>query len=252
MDDILKKFSPRLFFITGLIMILLLAGIGATAYFGLNQLDLRASALLGACPETEATRAFSDFMIFLKETMPIYGAAAAGMAFLLAVLLIWIAGRSVLKGLLKTSVQKSSVPKKPGDSKQDRQERIAADRRLYLHLLSVLQREGRLLDFFAEDLAAYEDAQIGAAVRNIHENCRRVIDRYVGFRPVMEQAEGQSVTVEQGFDASALKLTGNVAGEPPFRGTIRHRGWKAGNIELPELSGGRDAGLIAPAEIEIA
>jgi len=61
MDDILKKFSPRLFFITGLIMILLLAGIGATAYFGLNQLDLRASALLGACPESEATRAFSDF-----------------------------------------------------------------------------------------------------------------------------------------------------------------------------------------------
>lgn len=251
MDDILKKFSPRSFIITALIMILLLAGIGGAAYFGLSQLDLRASALLESCPESEATRAFSEFMAVLKTTAPLYGASAAGLAFLLAALLIWIACRSVLKGLLKTSVQKPAVRGKPGDSKEVRQERMAADRRLYLHLLSVLQREGRLLDFFAEDLAAYEDAQIGAAVRNIHENCRRVIDRYVGLRPVMKEAEGQAVTVEPGFDATVLKLTGNVAGNPPFRGEVRHRGWKAGNVELPELSGGRDASLIAPAEIEI-
>ncbi len=234
MDDILKKFLPRSFIIIALVMILLLAGIGGAAYFGLNQLDLRASALLEACPESEATRAFSEFMAFLKTTAPFYGVAAAGLAFLLAALMIWIANRSALKGVLKTSVQKPAVSRKTGDSKEDRQERIAADRRLYLHLLSVLQREGRLLDFFAEDLAPYEDAQIGAAVRNIHENCRRVIDRYVGLRPVMEQAEGQTVTVESGFDASALKLTGNVSGNPPFRGEVRHRGWRAAKVELPE------------------
>src|SRR5262245_43911387 len=43
-----------------------------------------------------------------------------------------------------------------------------------VQMLALLQRDGRLVDFIAEDLAPYQDAQIGAAVRDVHESCRKV------------------------------------------------------------------------------
>src|SRR5262245_48893552 len=42
-----------------------------------------------------------------------------------------------------------------------------------LRVLAVLQRDGRLIDFLEEDIDAYPDAQIGAAVRDIHRGCRK-------------------------------------------------------------------------------
>lgn len=123
--------------------------------------------------------------------------------------------------------------------------------RLYLHLLSALQQDGRLLDFLYEDLADYDDAQVGAAVRNIHENCRRVVDRYVAPEAVVAEEEGATMVIPSGFDATQFKLTGAVKGPPPFTGVVQHRGWRMGKKELPVLLAETDAKIIMPAEIEI-
>ena len=118
-------------------------------------------------------------------------------------------------------------------------------------LLAVLQRDGRLVDFLMEDLAAYQDAQIGAAVRDVHAGCRQALSKYVTLTPVMDDEEGRPVTVESGTDPARVKVVGNVSGTPPLRGVLRHRGWEATRLELPPLpSTGRT--IIAPAEVEVA
>ncbi|WP_319409978.1 DUF2760 domain-containing protein [uncultured Desulfosarcina sp.] len=139
----------------------------------------------------------------------------------------------------------------PQETETDRKKRKNHEKRLFVHLFSVLQREGRLMDFFQEDLSLYEDAQIGAVVRSIHENCRKAVDRYLSPEPIMKQAEGQTVEIPAGFDQHAVKLVGNVVGQPPFTGILRHRGWQLRSISLPKLSEAENPDLIAPAEVEI-
>lgn len=121
-----------------------------------------------------------------------------------------------------------------------------------VQLLSILQRQGRLIDFLQEDLRAYDDAQIGAAVRNVHEGCRQALAEHVELEPIFDTPEGSNITVEPGFDAHAIRLTGNVVGEPPFKGTLQHRGWRVRRIDLPALMPGQRQDLIvAAAEIEV-
>ncbi|MCP4020769.1 MAG: DUF2760 domain-containing protein [Desulfobacteraceae bacterium] len=147
--------------------------------------------------------------------------------------------------------EKTVAPKKGGKDFID--QRIAQDRkrRLFLHTLSVLQRDGRLLDFFDEDLNAYEDEQIGAAVRSIQEDCKKAVKKYIDPRPIIAKEEGARVTIEAGFDLDSIKLIGNVTGEPPFEGNLKHPGWKAGKKEIPKLSDIQDSCVIIPAEVEI-
>lgn len=137
------------------------------------------------------------------------------------------------------------------ETEVNRKKRKKHEQRLFVHLFSVLQREGRLMDFLQEDLSHYEDGQIGAAVRSIHENCRKTVERYLAPEPVMKHAEGETVEIAAGFDQHALKLVGNVVGQPPFLGILRHRGWQLRSISLPKLSESENPNLIAPAEIEI-
>lgn len=119
-----------------------------------------------------------------------------------------------------------------------------------VQLLAILQRDGRLVDFLMEDLAGYQDAQIGAAVRDIHGSCRTALARYVTLGPVLADAEGATVLVDRGTDAARVKLTGNVGGAPPYRGLLRHRGWEATRIELPPLPASCRT-VVAPAEVEV-
>jgi hypothetical protein len=127
------------------------------------------------------------------------------------------------KNLLPVEKKKRSADV-PDDSKKIEKEKMEQDQRLFLYLLSLLQREGRLLDFFSENLDLYEDDQIGAAVRSIHQNCKKVIDKNLSPRPVVDSNEGEEITVEPNFDPNAIKLTGNVTGDPPFKGVLRHKG----------------------------
>jgi hypothetical protein len=119
-----------------------------------------------------------------------------------------------------------------------------------LRLLSTLQEEGRLVDFLEEDIGPYDDAQIGAAVRGIHEGCRKALRECVTLEAVLSGAEDEAVTIPPGFDSAAIRLTGNVSGAPPFRGVIRHAGWRVRATRLPPR-GGQDDQVIAPAEVEI-
>jgi len=119
-----------------------------------------------------------------------------------------------------------------------------------LRLLGMLQEEGRFVDFLAEDLAPYPDEQIGAAARGIHEGCRKALGERIAFEPVLRGSEGDEITVDAGFDSAAIRLTGNVGGAPPFRGVLRHTGWRVTRAALPARRG-HDPRLIAPAEVEI-
>lgn len=120
-----------------------------------------------------------------------------------------------------------------------------------LRLLTLLQREGRLLDFLLEDLQGYADAQIGAAVRDIQRKCQQVLREHLQLAPVLAQEEGAPVEVPVGFDPSAIQLTGNVAGQPPFRGILRHHGWRVRELRLPAQPAGQDEWVVQPAEVEL-
>ncbi len=119
-------------------------------------------------------------------------------------------------------------------------------------LLAALQREARFLDFVQEPLDGLSDEQIGAATRDIHRNLAAVINRMFGPQPVLSESEGAAIEVPQGFDAGKYRLIGQVAGEPPFRGTLTHHGWQVAACQLPEWTGTpAAASIIAPAEVEI-
>ncbi|MEO6603574.1 MAG: DUF2760 domain-containing protein [Polyangiaceae bacterium] len=118
-----------------------------------------------------------------------------------------------------------------------------------LQLLSLLQREGRFVDFVQQDVAAFPDADIGAAARVVHEGCRRALHAHARVVAIRSEAEGSPVTLAQ---ASAdVKLVGNVAGSAPFRGVLRHRGWRVQGLSLPKLVGAQDPEVVAPAELEL-
>jgi len=129
---------------------------------------------------------------------------------------------------------------------------VAPARSEALTLLSVLQREARLVDFLKENITPYSNEQVGAAVRDVHRDAAASLDRMFALQPVRNEAEGASVEVPAGADASRVRLVGNVSGNPPFRGTLRHAGWEATKIQLPEWTGGdANARVVAPAEVEL-
>ncbi|ACC74615.1 DUF2760 domain-containing protein [Paraburkholderia phymatum] len=120
-----------------------------------------------------------------------------------------------------------------------------------LQLLGLLQRDARFIDFVEEDIAKYSDADIGAAARLVHDGCRATLREHFTIQPVRDEPEGSRVTIGEGFDATAIRLTGNVIGKAPFSGSISHRGWRAAEVRLPKLTASHDATVLAPAEVEL-
>ena len=120
-----------------------------------------------------------------------------------------------------------------------------------LQLLSLLQQNGRLIDFLQEDITAFSDQEVGAAARLVHQGCRQTLEEYLAIRPVRDEAEGARLTLAAGFDASAVRLTGNVVGEAPFTGTLIHRGWRATQVRLPQVAAGHDLKILTAAEVEL-
>jgi hypothetical protein len=127
-----------------------------------------------------------------------------------------------------------------------------ADSNAAIQLLAILQREGRLLDFLQEDVDGYSDAQIGAAVRDIHRGCKKALAEHLPLEPVLREKENAQVRVDPGFDPSRIRLVGNVVGEPPFTGALRHHGWRVAKVTLPTLGKATDPSVVAPAEVELA
>ena len=120
-----------------------------------------------------------------------------------------------------------------------------------LQLLGLLQQEGRFVDFLQEDVSAYSDQEIGGAARVVHEGCRRALGEHVEVVPVRTETEGAKLTLQEGFNAAEVRLTGNVVGQPPFSGTLVHRGWRVENVRLPKLVEGHEVRVLAPAEVEL-
>lgn len=115
-------------------------------------------------------------------------------------------------------------------------------------LLAVLQKEGRFIDFLQEDLSSFADAQVGSVARSVQKGCRQALQQYLTLEPVLPQKEGETVTVEEGFDPHHIALVGKVEGAPPFTGVLRHHGWRLQQDQLPPLG---SANILLPAEVEL-
>jgi hypothetical protein len=151
-------------------------------------------------------------------------------------------------GVLRGDASAPAEPK-PAASAPDLLRAAAPD--AALQLLALLQREARFIDFIEEDVAAYADADIGNAARVVHEGCRKVLRDNFTIKPVRAEDEGSRITLVAGFDAAAIRLTGNVVGQPPFTGSLAHRGWRVEQTRLPRLASAHDLSIVAPAEVEL-
>jgi len=242
-----QVFSRRSFWSVFFILLpyaMILYGAG---FLALRWLGQAAVSLETASPEL--TGRFAATASSFESDYIVYGTPTIIFLFLILILLIWKSSRSAFDRAIRFASDSKNVKKaKPTTARSEKREH---DRRMFLYLLSGLQREGRLMDFLAEDLNLYEDEQIGATVRSVHENCKKVVEKILSPKPVIDKPEGESVVIDTGFDPSCIKLVGNVSGDPPFSGILRHRGWQVKRPELPTLSGKQDASIIAPAEVEI-
>lgn len=200
---------------------------------------------------------YQDLIYFLRNSktgyIPVLFGTGAGFTILSWYLVSLFGSRLIQKNqITKTTETTPKVLKK--DKKSSLSDNLSAKylQNASLQTLVVLQRKGRLIDFLQEDLGEYDDAQIGAAVRSIHSGCKETLSKYIDLKPIFKDEEGKEVTVEQGFDSRAIQLTGNVKGNPPFKGILRHRGWRAVKVQIPQLTSQEEGNnVLAPAEIEI-
>jgi hypothetical protein len=119
--------------------------------------------------------------------------------------------------------------------------------------LAIFQERGRLIDFLMDDITTYDDAQVGAAARVVHQGCKTALEEHFRIGPIREESEGSSVTISAGYAADEYRLIGKISGPGPFSGTLLHHGWKIDSVNLPRLVRADPERLptIAPAEVEL-
>jgi hypothetical protein len=244
------KISLRLLF--WILIWFLLLGVGLTLFgnWELRSFQTALSVYDGQVLNAETMDRIK--VVMEKFTMVFVQVMAGGIV--LTALLAWLCSRFAVNRAIRRALPAAAVSKERTAPKAA----AAPETRMghegesgALHVLSLFQREGRFVDFLKEDLTAYDDAQIGAAVRSIHEGCRKALDKHFGPQPVLDRDEGEEISIPPGFDPHAIRLTGNVSGKPPFKGVLQHKGWRAARVELPSLSGSQDLRIIAQAEVEI-
>ncbi|MGL4380953.1 MAG: DUF2760 domain-containing protein [Vibrio sp.] len=120
-----------------------------------------------------------------------------------------------------------------------------------LQLLAILQKEARLIDFLQQEVSQFSDQEVGAAARVIHSGGQKVLREYLTLSPICSEPEESRITIEAGFNAQAIRLTGQVTGQAPFVGTLIHQGWRADSITLPKLAEHYDTAILAPADVEL-
>ena len=202
-----------------------------------------------------------DAIIERNLPIPIFGAGGV------IALLLWLLNLLVGRRLIGSAVDEATAAADAAASRAAKKRAVATpssppakptpppkpSSAAAIQMLSILQRKGRLIDFLQEDLTSYDDAQIGAAVRTIHQGCKEALAQSVQLEPVYSEEEGSQITVPVGFDANAVRLSGNVSGNPPFKGQLQHRGWRVAKITLPQQVGTKDDEMIlAPAEVEVS
>jgi hypothetical protein len=213
----------------------------------------------------EAQSAFAGLGQMLSETEQYLAPVVFGLG-LVVTLVLWLVLKSQGRRLLVAPSEKpAAVPpatvarEEEGATKRQPQgppplvqEPSQSSPQTAVQMLAILQREGRLVDFLKEDLQPYRDDQIGAAVRSIHQGCQAALLEHLDLEPILGDVEGAEVTVPLNFDPKAIRLTGNVSGNPPFKGTLRHHGWRVLRVDLPHLIAPQGKGwILTPAEVEI-
>jgi len=168
--------------------------------------------------------------------------------------------KQALSNSTETATSASNMDKAPVIEKTPTVERVVvkqppqlkeASPDAALQLLTLLQQDARFIDFVKEDLSTYSDADIGAAARVVHEGSKKTLDTYFTLEAVRNEEEETRVSLPEGFNASEVRLTGNVVGEAPFNGTLIHKGWKVSQTKLPKIAEGHDTSIVAPAEVEL-
>ena len=101
-----------------------------------------------------------------------------------------------------------------------------------------------------QDVAGFDDADVGTAARVVHEGCKKALAAHAKLAPVRSEREGGPVEIAEG-DVARVKLVGDVRGAAPFKGVLRHKGWQVVELTLPVPTAGHDARLVAPAEVEL-
>ena len=251
----LKTYSKKSFWIITIFAMFLATCLNICIYQGGNW--LKVNRLLDNIQEYALIKKILGFMGNVQLTANNFNSW-----FLPGVLCLFLILGWILWFILKKSTEKIFTKGKNNFEDTKNQSTVKKDfldqkieqerkRRLFLYSLSVLQRDGRLLDFFDENLSLYDDEQIGASVRSIQEDCKKTIKKYINLQPVLDREEGDIIKVEADFDMDSINLIGNITGEPPFEGVLKHRGWKAGKKEIPKLSDIQDSTIIIPAEVEI-
>ena len=114
-----------------------------------------------------------------------------------------------------------------------------------LALARLAQREGRLIDFLLENVDGADNETLRPGVRTIHKACQKVLQEHLDMEPVLKGEENAQVEVAPGFDPSAIRLTGNVTGQPPFKGTLEHHGGRVTKIKIAKPPEGQDAFVVA-------
>ncbi|BDX02671.1 MAG: DUF2760 domain-containing protein [Marinomonas sp.] len=123
-------------------------------------------------------------------------------------------------------------------------------------LLQLLQQEARFIDFIQESIDDYSDADVGAASRQIHAGCSKVLKQHftidvVSLDVLNTAAESSRVEVPAGYDAKQIKLEGRVEGDGPYAGSLIHPGWKVTETRLPKVTNTESLNILAPAEVEV-
>ena len=198
-----------------------------------------------------------DFNTFATSplTVDLLHIILAGVVVVLAVL--WVIARAKLKAALSTGRAAAAAASvepvaEPEAQPKDVGKLQSANPDSALQLLSLLQNEGRFLDFLQEDLGGFSDEEIGAVARVVHEGSKKTLVNYFAIAPLRSEEEETRITIAEGFDPSSVRLTGNVVGQAPFTGTLVHRGWQAREVRLPRVTEGHNTTILAPAEVELS
>ncbi|HTG44431.1 MAG TPA: DUF2760 domain-containing protein [Verrucomicrobiae bacterium] len=153
-----------------------------------------------------------------------------------------------VSALINAAAPKAAVTEMPKIQKATPPEKAHASG---LFVLSVFQQEGRLVDFLQQDIATFSDEEVGSATRVVHGGCRKALERLVTVNRIVNEDEGAAFNVPVGFNSNRISLTGNVTGQPPYKGILKHHGWAVNDMKFPTLNESIDYRVLAPAEVEL-
>jgi len=251
-----SKFSLKAFVYCLIVIGALVTAFYFTAVYAIEGVSRYLGPLSAEAPKLpkETSDLIAGLDSFIKQTRPLLLPAVFGTG-LVAALLLWallqFSGRRAIK-------QASPLPSPAGKKEEQKKKETRSEAgpapspSPAILMLSILQRQGRFIDFLQEDLGVYSDEQVGAAVRNVHQGCKEALSQHVELKPILEQEEGAPVTIQPGFDLHSIRLSGNVSGDPPFRGVLRHHGWRVVRVDLPRQVRDQERDwVLAPAEVEI-